>query len=45
MYVLIPQNAMNPIRQKLERERRAVPPSQDPRWTNALQPHSKAEAV
>jgi flagellar motor switch protein FliM len=36
MFVLIPQSAMNPIRQKLERERRALPPSQDPRWTNAL---------
>jgi flagellar motor switch protein FliM len=36
MYVLIPQSAMNPIRQKLERERKALPPSQDPRWTNAL---------
>ncbi len=46
MYVLIPQNAMNPIRQKLERERRAAPPSQDPRWTNALNSRvSKAEVV
>lgn len=44
MFVLIPQNAMNPIRQKLERERRSTPPSQDPRWTNALNSRiSKAE--
>ncbi len=44
MFVLIPQSAMNPIRQKLERERRALPPSQDPRWTNALSSRvSKAE--
>ncbi len=46
MFVLIPQSAMNPIRQKLERERRATPPSQDPRWTNALNSRvSKAEVV
>jgi flagellar motor switch protein FliM len=46
MFVLIPQSAMNPIRQKLERERRALPPSQDPRWTNALNSRvSKAEVV
>jgi flagellar motor switch protein FliM len=44
MFVLIPQSAMNPIRQKLERERRALPPSADPRWTNALNSRvSKAE--
>jgi flagellar motor switch protein FliM len=46
MFVLIPQNAMNPIRQKLEREHRALPPSHDPRWTNALSSRvSKAEVV
>jgi flagellar motor switch protein FliM len=44
LFVLIPQNAMNPIRQKLERERRSMPPSADPRWTNALSSRvSKAE--
>lgn len=37
MHVLIPQNSLNPIRQKLERERRAQPVSADPRWTSALQ--------
>ncbi len=36
MFVLIPQSSMNPIRQKLERERKPLPASQDPRWTNAL---------
>jgi flagellar motor switch protein FliM len=37
LHVLIPQNSLNPIRQKLERERRAQPVSADPRWTNAMQ--------
>ena len=36
MFVLIPQSVMNPIRQKLERERKPLPSSLDPRWTNAL---------
>ncbi len=36
MFVLIPQSAMNPIRQKLERERKPLPSSYDPRWTTAL---------
>lgn len=36
MYVLIPQSSLNPIRQKLERERKATPSSSDPRWTLAL---------
>ncbi len=36
MFVLIPQSCMNPIRQKLERERKPVPASNDPRWTSAL---------
>ncbi len=37
LFVLIPQSAMNPIRQKLERERKALlPASADPRWTHAL---------
>ncbi len=37
MHVLIPQNSLTPIRQKLERERKAMPVSSDPRWTSALQ--------
>lgn len=37
MFVLIPQNSLNPIRQKLERERKPLPASFDPRWTNAMQ--------
>ncbi len=46
MFVLIPQNAMNPIRQKLERERKPLPSSYDPRWTSALTNRvSKAEVV
>ena len=46
MFVLIPQNSMNPIRQKLERERKPVPSSYDPRWTNALTSRvSKAEVI
>ena len=36
MYVLIPQSSLNPIRQKLERERKATPSSSDPRWTLAM---------
>jgi flagellar motor switch protein FliM len=36
MYVLIPQSSLNPIRQKLERERKPLPSSFDPRWTHAL---------
>ncbi|MFY9643021.1 MAG: flagellar motor switch protein FliM [Rhodomicrobium sp.] len=36
MFVLVPQNGLNPIRQKLERERKTAPSSNDPRWTNAL---------
>ena len=36
MFVLIPQSSMNPIRQKLERERKPLPSSYDPRWTTAL---------
>jgi flagellar motor switch protein FliM len=36
MFVLIPQGSMNPIRQKLERERKPMPASNDPRWTSAL---------
>ena len=39
MYVLIPQSSLNPIRQKLERERKPLPSSFDPRWTHAL--HNK----
>jgi flagellar motor switch protein FliM len=46
LFVLIPQNTMNPIRQKLERERRPLPSSYDPRWTSALtQRVSKAEVI
>jgi len=46
MFVLIPQNSMNPIRQKLERERKPLPSSYDPRWTNALTSRvSKAEVI
>lgn len=46
MFVLIPQSAMNPIRQKLERERKPLPSSVDPRWTSALTSRvSKAEIV
>ena len=46
MFVLIPQNSMNPIRQKLERERKPLPSSYDPRWTSALTSRvSKAEVV
>ena len=46
LFVLIPQNTMNPIRQKLERERRPVPSSYDPRWTSALTRRvSKAEVI
>jgi flagellar motor switch protein FliM len=36
MYILIPVNSLNPIRQKLERERKPLPASFDPRWTHAL---------
>ncbi len=36
LFVLIPQSSMNPIRQKLEHERKPVPSSYDPRWTDAL---------
>jgi flagellar motor switch protein FliM len=36
MYVLIPVSSLNPMRQKLERERKPVPASFDPRWTHAL---------
>ena len=36
MFVLIPQSSLNPIRQKLERERKAAPVSSDPRWTSAM---------
>ncbi len=36
MFVLVPQSSLNPIRQKLERERKPLPSSKDPRWTNAL---------
>ena len=44
LFVLIPQNSMNPIRQKLERERKPLPSSYDPRWTSALTRRvSKAE--
>ena len=44
LFVLIPQNTMNPIRQKLERERKPLPSSYDPRWTSALTSRvSKAE--
>jgi flagellar motor switch protein FliM len=46
LFVLIPQNAMNPIRQKLERERKPLPSSYDPRWTSALNSRvSKAEVI
>ena len=46
MFVLIPQNSMNPIRQKLERERKPLPSSYDPRWTTALTSRvSKAEVI
>ena len=46
MSVLIPQSSVNPIRQKLERERRPLPPSQDPRWTHALNSRvSRAEVA
>jgi flagellar motor switch protein FliM len=36
MYVLIPISSLNPIRQKLERERKPPPVSFDPRWTHAM---------
>jgi flagellar motor switch protein FliM len=36
MYVLIPVSSLNPMRQKLERERKPLPASFDPRWTHAL---------
>ncbi len=36
MFVLIPQHSLNPIRQKLERERKPLPSSFDPRWTSAM---------
>ncbi len=46
MFVLIPQSTMNPIRQKLERERKPLPSSYDPRWTSALTGRvSRAEVV
>jgi flagellar motor switch protein FliM len=46
LFALIPQNSMNPIRQKLERERRPLPSSYDPRWTSALTRRvSKAEVI
>jgi flagellar motor switch protein FliM len=46
LFVLIPQNTMNPIRQKLERERKPLPSSYDPRWTSALTRRvSKAEVI
>ena len=36
MYILIPISSLNPIRQKLERERKPPPVSFDPRWTHAM---------
>ena len=36
MFVRIPQHSLNPIRQKLERERKPLPSSFDPRWTSAM---------
>lgn len=45
MFVLIPQSSLNPIRQKLERERRPLPSSNDPRWTSALKNRISATEV
>ncbi|MGO8953132.1 MAG: flagellar motor switch protein FliM [Rhodomicrobium sp.] len=36
MFILIPQSSMQPIRQKLGRERKPVPSPNDPRWMSAL---------
>lgn len=45
MFVLIPQNSLNPIRQKLERERKPLSASYDPRWTSALNHRVSAAEV
>jgi flagellar motor switch protein FliM len=45
MFVLIPQSSLNPIRQKLERERKPLPSSNDPRWTSALKNRISATEV
>jgi flagellar motor switch protein FliM len=45
MFVLIPQSSLNPIRQKLERERKSLPASSDPRWTSAMQSRISTTSV